>query len=386
MNRAPRHLTQTMIPSMTACCLLLTLIGLQPAQPKVAHAADEPGPTVSSQLADMGDPAVVSSPPESFEPVEFWEEASGHSCGHPACRLCPCGYGSVEGLILDRDNRSAARPLVLDVNTDEVLLSTEDLNFDTGGGVRALVGHRVLDCWAVEFGYLGVFEQSTDARASRIDSLRLPGELGLAVNNFLFADQVDVHYESRLHSAEANLVRCCTMIDECSPLQRSREWLVGFRYLNLGEQIDVASFDSAESTSTYSAKTDNNLFGVQLGTRWRWCRDRWSWETTGKAGIFGNDVRQSQAPLIDFPDFVFRTARSSSGTRVAFVGELNLTGIYQLTDCWGLRAGYNLLWIEGLALAPDQIDFTNIPTSGTALVAGNGAFYHGVNVGLEGRW
>ena len=68
------------------------------------------------------------------------------------------------------------------------------------------------------------------------------------------------------------------------------------------------------------------------------------------------------------------------------MGEINLTGIYQFTDVWGFRAGYNMLWIEGVALAPDQLDFTNTPTSGRALVASNGVFYHGVNVGLEARW
>ena len=50
--------------------------------------------------------------------------------------------------------------------------------------------------------------------------------------------------------------------------------------------------------------------------------------------------------------------RSSTRTgEVAFVGELNLSLLYRLTDVWNLRAGYSALWIQGVALAPDQAGF-----------------------------
>jgi hypothetical protein len=52
---------------------------------------------------------------------------------------------------------------------------------------------------------------------------------------------------------------------------------------------------------------------------------------------------------------------------------------------WGLRTGYNLIWIEGLALAPDQLDFSNTGDD-AELQDGGGVFLHGVNIGLEGRW
>jgi hypothetical protein len=45
------------------------------------------------------------------------------------------------------------------------------------------------------------------------------------------------------------------------------------------------------------------------------------------------------------------------------------------------------MWIEGLALAPDQLDFDfAIDPSGNQLRNGGGMFLHGVNVGLEARW
>ncbi len=124
---------------------------------------------------------------------------------------------------------------------------------------------------------------------------------------------------------------------------------------------------------------------AQLGARLRRCHCRWNWEATGKAGIYGNDMEQIQAPIIDFPDFEFRSGQGSDDGGVAFVGDLNLTGIYQLNRIWGLRVGYNLIWIEGVALAPDQLDFTNTPDSGSDLDGDGGVFLHGVNVGFEAR-
>jgi len=42
--------------------------------------------------------------------------------------------------------------------------------------------------------------------------------------------------------------------------------------------------------------------------------------------------------------------------------------------------------LGGLALAPDQFDFTTNANSGTQLVNSSGIFYHGANLGLEARW
>jgi hypothetical protein len=293
---------------------------------------------------------------------------------------CPCGYAWAEGLILTRDNDSANRPLVLDLNTDEVLLTVGDLDFDWSGGLRVGYGRRLCGCWGVELGYLGYFDNSAVAGVESADDLTLPGDLGLQVNNFFAADDVGVRYASDLHSAEVNFVHCC---GGCG---RTLEWLAGFRYLDLSERFAITAFDSAESTTRYAVRTSNDLYGAQLGARVRRYAGCWSWETTAKAGIYGNDMQQHQAPIIDFPDFEFRSARGGSDSDVAFVGDLNFTGIYQLNHTWGLRAGYNLIWIEGVALAPEQLDFTNVTGSGTGLASGDGLLLHGVNVGLEARW
>ena len=69
----------------------------------------------------------------------------------------------------------------------------------------------------------------------------------------------------------------------------------------------------------------------------------------------------------------------------AFVGDINLSAIYRLSDVWGIRAGYNTIWIGGVALAPDQFTF-GMDGPLQAVAGGGGIFLHGVNLGLEARW
>lgn len=313
--------------------------------------------------------------------------ASNHlcdSCCGNCYNLCPCNYFWAEGLILSRDNQSRNRPLALDVNTDETLRGTGDLDLDWAGGYRIGYCTRVCDCLSAELVYFSVFDNSDADRVALNDGLILPGDLGLQVNNFGFADTVGVRYSSDLQSAEANLVQCCCCRDCCGG--QSIELITGFRFLDLDENFGITAFDSAESTSAYRVSTDNDLYGTQIGARYRICRGSWNWEATGKTGIYANHMTQEQAPIIDFPNFEFRSGRSSDETDVAFVSDLNLTAIYQLNCVWGARIGYNVIWLEGVALAPDQIDFTNTQRSGRQLVDGGGVFLHGVNVGLEARW
>jgi hypothetical protein len=319
----------------------------------------------------------------SCAPMLVW--AQGGVTGN----VVPSTYGYVEGLFMDRDNDAIDRPLVLDLNTNEVLLTTGDLDFDWTGGVRGLIGQALNNCWAVEFGYLGIFENNADATVSRDDSLRLPGDLGSGqVNNFFFADEVNVDWDSSLCSVEANLVGLGCRCDCCSHCM-SGELLFGFRYFNLDEDFALTAFDSAEGTTTYGVHTDNDLYGVQLGGRLRYFFDVWSFEATGKGGVYANDVRQNQDPIIDFPNppgVVVRPALSSSEVTHTFVSEVNLTAIYHLNSVWGVRAGYNFLYLDGVALAPDQLDFTNTPNSGLGLFNQADVFYHGASFGLEARY
>lgn len=69
---------------------------------------------------------------------------------------------------------------------------------------------------------------------------------------------------------------------------------------------------------------------------------------------------------------------------VAFVADMNFSGAIHLDETWSLRAGYNLFWIEGVALATGQLDFADPPS--TDVSTSGGFFAHGLNFGVEAVW
>ncbi|MCA9246452.1 MAG: BBP7 family outer membrane beta-barrel protein [Planctomycetales bacterium] len=279
--------------------------------------------------------------------------------------------------------------LVNDVNTTNTLISSGDLNFSAAGGFRVGAGFCLCNGWTLEAQFLGGLNHVATSRVTGVNNLALPGDLGLSVNNFFLADEVDVRYESNLNSPEINFVCCCCCCDNSccgSGVCDSCEYFVGLRYIDFSEELAIRSNDLQEGISTYRVRTYNNLYGGQIGLRRRRCWGRWSLEGTGKAGIYANDASQVQDPIYDFPNIQYRSRREAEDTVAAFAGELNLSGIYHINDIWGIRGGYNLLWIEGVALAPDQLDFTDTALSGTTIDTNGSVFFHGASIGLEARY
>jgi hypothetical protein len=378
--------------ALVACASGSLVHGQQPGFVPVRIADLESSVLAGTLLAQPPQPAPVQIAPQS--PVAVASPACScpaadvccddASCCAYECRTCPCVYAYVDGLILERDNQAAGRRLVRDLDTDEVLMNMDDLDFDFDGGVRAVVGWRPCGwCRSIEFVYWGVFDQSASAFVSGDDNLRLPGNLGLQVNNFFFADEVAARYDSQIHNFEVNLP-CCTACCDCPTSCWERSLFVGFRFLSLEEEFSILATDFEESSTEYNIRTRNHLYGAQVGAQLRRCTGSWSFEGIGRAGIYYNDAERIVAPLVDFPDFEFRPGSSDSIGRVAFIGDVNFNAIYHLNETWGLRAGYNFIWISGVALAPDQLDFENLDEPHFASTGG--VFLHGANFGLEARW
>jgi hypothetical protein len=356
--------------------------------------------------------SVVAGMPAASEPYQFSAPAYCHQdcldgCGGAVFdNACPSIYGRVEALFMTRDPRFTDRPIVVDPNTNTTFLSTSDLDFGFDPGLRATLGMLLYDNRTLEFSYFGLFEEESSSVALAPD----PGAFlifpdNFAGNVFVDMDRVRARYSSELHSFEVNLPSCCGCCDQCSDQCgccgaqnqcgrgnlrcRSVEWFAGFRYLHLGEEFDIAAQRTVGGLieeGAYNIRTTNNLYGGQLGARLRSWVNRFGGELTGKAGIYGYDAEQTQS-VTDFPNFALRPTVSNSGGGVAFLGEINLSAFYRLTDVWSVRAGYNTMWIEGLALAPDQLDFNFADaTSGAQLNDGGGMFLHGASAGVEARW
>ncbi len=256
------------------------------------------------------------------------------------------------------------------------VLAMSDLAMNFQPGMRVATGWRQSAQRAFEVSYFGIFNWHATATASGNNNLALPGDLGLASQNFFAADEMRLSYRSQLNNAEANVIG--TDVDV--------SLLGGFRYLSLYEKLHIRSTDLDSGTSDYHVRTTNNLFGGQLGMRFRRSYGRFAWDATGKAGLFGNSAGQWQFVSDSLPGSFLRDRQAASAAQVAFVSDINVSAYYRLFSFLTLRAGYNLLWVDGVALAPGQLDFTNTPISGSSLRSGDGFFAHGVSAGGLADW
>jgi len=297
-------------------------------------------------------------------------------------------YAITEALVMGRDNQAANQPLISEVGAPEnVLLSTPDLQFPFGGGLRVFAGSRVPDHYGWEIGYFGLYGQSASASAATSGTtfLEAPGPLGYDLTSA--AQQATVTWNSTITSAEANVFRTATDRARSADGWWTVDWLAGFRYIGVEETaaLDILSCGDVGPLVPYRVGTSNNLFGGQIGARGRLDRQRWAFEGWAKAGLFGNAQTLRQDAVVDWLGTEQRPASSATAGETAFVGDINLSAIYRLSDVWGIRAGYNTIWIGGVALAPDQFTF-GMDGPLQAVAGGGGIFLHGVNLGLEARW
>jgi hypothetical protein len=98
----------------------------------------------------------------------------------------------------------------------------------------------------------------------------------------------------------------------------------------------------------------------------------------GKAGIFGNTAAQNS----EFSTGIVTLPANGRGINTAFIGELGTTGRLQLTDHIVLRGGYRLLWLDGVALATDQLAVTDF-ADGSGFNGSGDVFYRGAFAGFE---
>jgi len=261
---------------------------------------------------------------------------------------CPLWTVQAGAVILNR-----SRPAISPIVAQFALFTGEELNFGWTAGPDVSVARRLANGDSLELRYFGALNWDADAAST--------------VAPFLLT----VDYVSRLNSTELNWRR---------PAGDCFTWLAGFRAIQLHEVLDFAQIVPPVSIGS-QFNVDNHLYGGQIGGQVDLCPCCGPLSLRGvmKAGVYGN-----------FADYDFvNTFNSQSITlpvgdkwHTAFVGEIGITAAYPLTDHLSVRGGYQLLWIDGVALASDQ-DF---PFPATTIDTSSHVFYHGALVGLEMAW
>lgn len=310
-------------------------------------------------------------------------------------------YAIFDVLFLQRDNATSGAVIAeQDVGGElQPLFTTQSMQSAVAPGVRLFYGQLGPDDIGWEVGYLGVYGMYGSDDRTDPDNLVVPGVLGQNVAGWSTADQIRPTYASSLNMAEFNLFRyrCCKECPEDTllwsrfdgPSCHCINWLLGVRWAGLDEQaaLNVRCCEDDPFTA-YSVRTSSQFIGPQMGVRGRRQWRKWAVEGWAKAMLAGTILSSSADPVTSSlaPGVVYREGRSLSRGGVGFIGDLNGSLVRRLSNHWWLRAGYNLIWLSGAALAPDQWDFTDTPASGTTLVGGGGLFLHGANLGVEARW
>ena len=317
-------------------------------------------------------PVYVAPPPGPYVPAGPPYDSAGVPipAGNPSY-----GYLDSEVFFATRNNTSHNQPLIVDSSTGQTLLSTQDLKFDFEPGTLITLGYMFSQGWGLEGTYWGQFGYSTGYLLQGLNNLSLPGALGSTTfGDFQGVSQMSAVYNSDINNFELNFV---------IPYD-GWQFLTGFRYFELEEALDLNGNAGFES-SDYLVSTHNDLWGWQLGGRGLWYWGRVEFSVTAKAGIYGDSAEQHQV-IGDFGNFLERRDVRASQTTAAFIGELGAYVKVPLTPWLALRGGYTFVWVNNLALAPNQLDFTNTPTSGQAINSHSSLLLDGLNIGLEARF
>lgn len=163
---------------------------------------------------------------------------------------------------------------------------------------------------------------------------------------------------------------------------------VGQGLWNNGGNFGLADTDLQTAIGDYNAYTHNSLLGLQVGADMMFQNCRWAWGFQAKAGPYLNFANQSttldaQAYDATTGDLTHSTANRYVANRCAasLIGEVGVQATYKFRPNLMGRASYDMMWITGLALAPDQLQFAATPVS---RINTNGMiFSQGISLGLE---
>ena len=254
---------------------------------------------------------------------------------------------------------------------------------------------------SVEFTAFGGGEwaQNANITSRNPNTQRLNVPFSIDLNNLSFdsAVSMDMGYASRFNSFETNYRVRSRMTRDRMLMDPTGEWvrqatpslitdyLVGLRYFDLIEQVRWNAFDfsgAPDSSGFYNIDTDNHMFGFQLGTGFTYEQGRWSASLTSKIGVNLNDTASNTAfARTDMPDNDFTT--TSRDTTFSFIGQSGIMLKWHMRPNLSLRAGWEMMYVTSVALAPHQINFR--PDENPVVYTGD-PFYHGAAFGFEGFW
>jgi hypothetical protein len=298
----------------------------------------------------------------------------------------------------------------LNIGANNNVLTSNQLDYDYQTGFRVMGRYDLCPLTVLEFGYMGIFTWNTSAsftdpnpvnpQTGNLFSLfsqfgTNPATVAVAGTGPMPATERSVTQSifltQDLQNVEMNVRRYWVGFSPCV----SGTCLAGFRYTRLHEDF---IFDTVgEAHGNYNTRAENNLAGFQTGG------DVWVhiWQglrvgAEGKVGIADNhysvesSFNATTTQLSPIPP-VF-THEEFSKDIPALVTDASLDAVCDVCPSWSIRAGYEILFLNSVALAGDNFNSASpygLPgqTARVPFVADqSSAFYHGFHVGFEYIW
>lgn len=356
----------------------------------VAAAAETAGKTVAATQASAVQPPVAETlPPTAGEMhvspwSDAWTDETWDDCIPPIWSHWTINLDAVFW------RRSTPDDMALATSNPGANPNAKSLTFDNEAGPRLALIRRGISGWDVEINYVGIEGFHSELAMPNAFDLRVPSPTpgGLFTSDVLGIPitGMRLRYDSRLHSQELNLRR-----------QLNDTWtmLLGIRAVQVFEDFDVDI--TSNFTPFYAIETENRLFGLQIGGDGKlFCTERFLLTTSLKAGLFENHSEQTTSTdegSLLLANTSVSNSLSASTNQASFVGEIGLVGTYRVSETILLRAGYNVMWVDDLSLASEQVVVnqfqTSVPPPRTELrgIRADGSLlYHGASVGVELTW
>ncbi len=320
--------------------------------------------------------------PSQGDPNYGRDSCCQSSCCEPACgqrSCCDCCYEPCcprfefsGGYLLMAREYYRNTPIATGTTNGETRLSMGDFegHYDPGFEVRGRFSR-------LEVRY---FQLSNDVDASVLSSaVNFPAN-ATTYQGAIIPSAATVNYDTDLYNGEINLLLC----DPCSPVRLS----AGFRYMRLNEQLNLGVIGFTPNP-TVITQTKSDLYGLQMGGDMNVPGTQdlpVSLICFTKTGFFYSDTRMNNVALPGATQF----SQTDDSQRLAFVGEIGLKAQAQLGPLT-LDAGYQCMFINGVALAGDQPQGVNLGVNPlnpitTASIRTGDLLYHGLTSSATLRW
>ncbi|MCS7167011.1 MAG: BBP7 family outer membrane beta-barrel protein [Gemmatales bacterium] len=363
----------------------------------------------------------VSDTQEAVQVTEDpgWHPSKLHDCSEGKCRHswfrdCTesgCGgdfgwYAVGDFIYLRRERPSEtflAREVDLTVLPVRQLrdLTTDSDRFNYEPGFHVLMGLPLNPEWSFEASFFGIWDWEQEATlVNRNPPLFGMDSPYLTINGGA-VDAVSYNYETELRNFEANF-RNFRPFGPFSTVS----WFVGARYIWLTDEINVFGtenlFLTAERTQ---ADVDNHLIGGHVGASVAISPFYFlSLGLYSKVGVYGNIIRSRVNNFLrdpaSFPTETLRMFISRDDGSTGVTLEAGAKVAWRITNNISIRGGYSVLFLDGLALAPDQLSVNRQVFATTVLLDRTNVYgrqpgrtdetgsmlVHGFSVGLEIDW